>query len=248
MIKQYKKGQVSSFHTLTQALEIDLHNSAKIAVVGGGGKTTTIETLAKEYVSFHHRVIVTPTTKINIPSYGSFIWSMKEDVIEKIGGIITVGQPVGGLKLSAVPPDFYNKLAGLSPVILMEADGSKGLPIKAPSDWEPVIPMDATIVIGVVGIDCLNKSIKDICHRPKQVAALLNKSLEDNINEEDVAIILSSVKGTMKSVKPYMDYRIIINKVDDESQFKSACCIGGLLEKKGLESCVFTSKYRGYGE
>ena len=45
----------------------------------------------------------------------------------------------------------------LADKVIVEADGADGRPIKAPEDWEPVIPTFANLVIPVVGLDCVGK-------------------------------------------------------------------------------------------
>lgn len=44
----------------------------------------------------------------------------------------------------------------------IEADGAKRLPLKAPGEWEPVIPEFVDLVIGVVGMDALGEPIRKI--------------------------------------------------------------------------------------
>ena len=41
--------------------------------------------------------------------------------------------------------------AGLFDIILVEADGSRGKPLKAPAPHEPVLPSKAACVVAVVG-------------------------------------------------------------------------------------------------
>lgn len=52
-------------------------------------------------------------------------------------------------------------------LILVEADGSRVLPVKAPAAHEPAMPPDADLLIGVVGLDCLGRPMDDATvHRP----------------------------------------------------------------------------------
>jgi molybdenum cofactor cytidylyltransferase len=66
------------------------------------------------------------------------------------------------------------KIIGLSPdqiawlmdsvnsdVLLIEADGARRLPLKAPYDHEPVIPPDTSLVVPVAGMDVLGQPLDD---------------------------------------------------------------------------------------
>ena len=68
----------------------------------------------------------------------------------------------------------HHKIAGLHPevlagivdsvnsdVLLIEADGARRLPLKAPRDHEPVIPPDTSLVVPVAGIDALGQPLDE---------------------------------------------------------------------------------------
>ena len=57
---------------------------------------------------------------------------------------------------------MLKKIILLGDFILIEGDGSKNLPLKAPKDNEPVIIKETNLVIGIMGFDSINKKIKDI--------------------------------------------------------------------------------------
>ena len=69
-------------------------------------------------------------------------------------------------KLQALPEEQLQELKKECDVSI-EADGARRLPLKVPAAWEPVIPEMTDLVIGVIGLDCLGKAIKDTVHRPK---------------------------------------------------------------------------------
>ncbi len=78
-------------------------------------------------------------------------------------------------KVAGVSAGLVDRLArapGVDAVIL-EADGSRRLPFKAPADHEPVIPGSTTIVVPMVGMDALGRPLDATAvHRPERVAAL----------------------------------------------------------------------------
>jgi probable selenium-dependent hydroxylase accessory protein YqeC len=63
-----------------------------------------------------------------------------------------------------------DRLANLADFILIEADGSKQLPIKAWADHEPVLPTCTSMVLILAGLSCLEKPLSAACHRPHLAA------------------------------------------------------------------------------
>lgn len=128
-------------------------------------------------------------------------------------------------------PD-WNALLDCCDTLLVEADGAHGLPLKVPAAYEPVIPEQAGLVIGVVGLDALGQAIKDGCHRPEQTAALLGQDLEHRITEEDITRICTDERGLKKSVgkRPFW---IVLNKADDKEIRRR----GEEIRKRIMERC-----------
>ena len=114
-------------------------------------------------------------------------------------------------KLQALPEEQLQELKKECDVILIEADGARRLPLKVPAAWEPVIPEMTDLVIGVIGLDCLGKAIKDTVHRPKSAAEFLGKSSKEKITEEDIIRIAKSDQGLRKSVG-HRGFRVFLNK------------------------------------
>lgn len=116
-------------------------------------------------------------------------------------------------KLQALPEEQLQELKKECDVILIEADGARRLPLKVPAAWEPVIPEMTDLVIGVIGLDCLGKAIKDTVHRPESAAEFLGKSSKEKITEEDIIRIAKSDQGLRKSVG-HRGFRVFLNKED----------------------------------
>jgi len=147
------------------------------ALVGGGGKTTLMLQLARELAAGGARVIVTTTTHIfppeGIPT-GNPINADEVSHALLLEPLLCLGKPATNGKLGA--PDLsMAMLSHLADYILVEADGAKRLPLKAPAEHEPVIPPDTRLVIAVAGLDGAGKPIKEAAFRPKQYAALCGK-------------------------------------------------------------------------
>ena len=118
------------------------------------------------------------------------------------------------------------------------------LPLKAPYSHEPVILDITNMVVAVCGIDALGKRIEETCHRPNIVARILSKSEEDIVDINDFAYILSSKDGSMKALnEEKMEYRVIINKVDNNKLLKEAIKIAKKIENKSIKVIITSYRY-----
>lgn len=80
-------------------------------------------------------------------------------------------------KLVGIPPEWVRLLRDLpwAAAVLVEADGSRGRPLKAPAEWEPVLPECASLVVGLAGLDAQGTPLDDVhVHRADRLAALLD--------------------------------------------------------------------------
>lgn len=242
----YENNKVNQKKYLYESLGININEKNIISFVGGGGKTTSIYTLANELSSLGKKVLVTTTTHMHMPKdYINF----KGDINEikerfKNTNLITVGIKDRNEKISSVGEDIAIALIELCDFLLIEADGAKMLPLKAPANHEPVILSNTTMIIGVAGIDSLGKSIKEICHRPEYVCNILIKKYEDKINEKDIANLLSNENGQKKLIDrcDNAEYRAIINKVDNEELLCSAEKICRYLKEKDVQAVITSYK------
>ena len=138
-------------------------------------------------------------------------------------------------KLQALPEEQLQELKKECDVILIEADGARRLPLKVPAAWEPVIPEMTDLVIGVIGLDCLGKAIKDTVHRPESAAEFLGKSSKEKITEEDIIRIAKSDQGLRKSVG-HRGFRVFLNKEDVLSDRNLPDKIVQRLKQRGIRA------------
>lgn len=187
------------------------------AFTGGGGKTSLIYYLAEKFAGEGKKVIVTTTTHMAWEPERPF--ADAEDaagirrLLDQYGYVTAAYHKAGQPKISGPDREILEKLSGFCDVLLVEADGSKRLPLKVPAQWEPVIPETADIVVGVIGLDCLGRKISDTAHRPGDVARFLGKCVEDTVAWEDVAKIAVSEDGLPKGVGKRR-FLVYLNKAD----------------------------------
>lgn len=257
-------GEVKERSLLIDALNIDINKKHIISFVGGGGKTSLIYGLGKELSKAGKKVIVTTTTRMFMPEYNVVITSEKKDMIRALQSknMITVGlvdyeenlkartielkaentsdnMERDKKKITGLPEEIAVTLIDLVDYVLVEADGSKRLPLKIPAEHEPVILKGSNMVVGVCGIDAIGKTIEETCHRPNLVSEFLEVESEHIINECDVAKILLSHKGQRKNVN--CDYKVIINKVDNEDRFEIGKNIFKEISKLGGDGLILTT-------
>ena len=223
---------------LWDKLGLDMDRHRVIALVGGGGKTTTMYALAREAREAGKTVIVTTTTHI-LPHPGLFMTgesdpAVLEDLLNK-HGILTVGRLDRKDKMTG---GDVAACAAAADVVLAEADGARVRPLKAPADHEPVIPPQAAAVLALAGMDCLGRAVGDICHRPERVCALLGCGMDHVIAPADVAAVLSSPQGGRKGVGEDMAFRCVLNKADNEERLSGAEEIAALLAERGIPAAI----------
>lgn len=198
-----------------------------VALVGGGGKTTAMFRLAREMVDKGGNAITTTTTRIFgaqialAPAHVFAAGATRESVSAALAAhrhVLVIGDtnPKDG-KADGVSLDLFQRLRAWFPgvCILNEADGSRMRPFKAPAAHEPVIPVETTLVVPLVGADVFGKPLDaDHVHRPEIISALSGAPLGTPITPEIVARVLIHPEGGRKGVPSGARVVVLINKVE----------------------------------
>jgi len=155
---------------------LSLPDRGIVTLYGAGGKTSVMESLAREFAQSGKRVIQTTTTKIFLPENLPTIIGEDFEAVTKNLGAELARQPVVALGTSLLPE---NKLSGIDPAwpeallekriadyVIVEADGSARKPIKGYASYEPAFPTRSDILIPVLGIDAIGRPVtSDHVHR-----------------------------------------------------------------------------------
>ena len=219
---------------LIEILGIDLDKNSVISVVGGGGKTTTIFMLGEELKELGKKILITTSTAIFIPDksiYNDlFTKEVPKDFIPQAGTITYFSEEMDEFKLKTKKIELIEEIIKreIFDFILIEADGSKGMPIKAPASHEPVVSRCTIITIGVIGLDSLGTEINDInVHRPE----VLKKLINEDINKIDVDVIISLVQDKNGLFKNCFGRKILLlNKANNNLRISQARVIKELLK------------------
>lgn len=214
-----------------------------VALVGGGGKTTALFLLADEIVAGGGRVLTTTTTRIFAaqsrlaPIHIRSVEDL-DSAFARYPHVLLTG-PVDHEqgKAMGVSPDTLCNLCSPTANILVEADGSRMRPFKAPADHEPVIPACASLVVAVVGIDVLGRPLSaEFVHRPERVARIYPGPA---VTPEMIAAVLAHSQGGRKHVPAGARFVPLINKVENEAQRAAAGRIAErLCQSPGVDSVL----------
>ncbi len=222
-----------------QALALDWRCCRAVALVGGGGKTSTMYALAHEAWAAGQTVVITTSTHImphpRICLTGDVTQQSLRALVER-ERIVTVGRFERPDKLSGV--GVLEEIKTCADVVLMEADGARQRPLKVPREGEPVLPPGVDAVIGVAGMDCVGMTLRDGCHRLELVCEMLEKEPWDLITTQDVVKILCSEWGTKKGVTEAMAYRCVLNKADTPARRTAAQEIAEALQVRGVHAAI----------
>ncbi len=228
---------------LCEALQVQ--KGEVVALVGAGGKTTAMYRLGRELAGQGRRVIITTTTMIQEPTLQAGEGLVVEEDRERALALTqeTLGQshlvtlvarrlPIE-FKLKGVPPEWIASLRPLADVVLIEADGSKRLPLKAPAAHEPVIPEETTLLVPVAGMDAVGQPLGEgTVHRPELVATLTGLAMGAAITPAAVAAVLAHPQGGLKNAPAGARIIPLLNKVQGKAALEAARAIAAQVMRR----------------
>jgi molybdenum cofactor cytidylyltransferase len=200
------------------------------AFVGAGGKTSAIFQLARQ---LEPPVLVTTTTHLGawqIPMADEHV--VASEVLDlarlEMQGITLVTGPLtDGDRAGAVNSEVLGRLRELTQErgcpLLIEADGSRRRPLKAPAEHEPVIPNFVDLVVTVAGLSGLGKSLDDeTVHHSELFAVLGDLAIGSPVSADALTRVLISKKGGCKGLPPDARKVILLNQADTEDRQATA--------------------------
>ncbi|ABZ75221.1 conserved hypothetical protein [Shewanella halifaxensis HAW-EB4] len=299
----------------TITLQSKLSNQAPVpsllvALVGGGGKTSTAFRLAQQAKARGMKVLITTTTKMYLPSESlcdtiidsenliyqidrlsdvvdtqpeSYTVNKKNTIVSHLNilkpatleavshretnSVLNPVSPTHYTPLSIPPASVYFcyqkklkplenkekntdkiKISGLSfaeieqiknaaifDLIIIEADGAKHLPLKAPSRHEPCIPPYVDIVIAVTGCEVINQKIQpELVHRWVDFQDITQCQAGDKLDRRVLARLIAHKDGMFKHAPANAKRVWLINKVDLASNYVAIKELAKSLVKQGV--------------
>ncbi|MBU2548833.1 MAG: putative selenium-dependent hydroxylase accessory protein YqeC, partial [Proteobacteria bacterium] len=100
-------------------------------------------------------------------------------------------------------------------LIIVEADGSRGLPLKGPGTEEPAIPGLASIVVPVAGLGGLGRPLgKDTTFRPERFGRLAGLEPGQTVTPESLARVLFHEQGLCRNLPEKARLVAFLNQAD----------------------------------
>jgi len=210
--------------TLSQALR--LSPAPCLALVGAGGKTTALFQIARQ---LKPPVFVTATThlakdQLNLADRHIIVRNPEdleliEAYLDSEEVVLVTGSLHESERSSGVDAISLENMVSITKAhsipMLIEADGSRQQPLKAPSDHEPVIPPFVDSVMVVAGLSGLGKQLtSEWVHRPELFAFLSGLATGDIISVDALAKVLTSPLGGLKWIPQGARRIVLLNQAD----------------------------------
>jgi probable selenium-dependent hydroxylase accessory protein YqeC len=213
-----------------------------IALVGGGGKTAALQLLVRESSAGNgkSRILATTTTMMflsQLEAVGPVIVQpslplLRSELAERIYGGGAVGaaravQPDG--KALGLPIEWIDDLwsAGVIDELVVEADGSRGLSLKAFASYEPEVPLATTVLMQVVGMDVLGMPLCELyVHRASLLALLLDVPLGTLVTQSLLTEAIRAQLRILRSRWPAIRLVTLLNKAEEPGVRDVAVALG----------------------
>lgn len=187
-----------------------------IAYVGAGGKTSLLKRHAQMYREQGLRVFICTSTHMFIEE-DTIVGDDAQVILQRLceDGRVMAGTPCGE-KIGPLSEETYRQVCAGADVVLVEADGSRHMPLKYPAEGEPVIYENVDEIIVVCGMHALDRPAREVCHRLELAKKCLGVGDETIINAEHIRrLVLDGYVLPLR--RQYQGARIRVHAVHDNS-------------------------------
>jgi len=214
---------------LSRALE--LAPGDVVSFVGAGGKTSAMFRLADELAEQGWRVISTTTTRIaqdelhRAPQqvgFGHGMWlpDTLPHQVESHRHVFVFGKIEADGKVRGVRPAWLDSNLARSPyldALLVESDGSRRRPMKAPLPHEPAMPSSSTVVVPVMGLEALGQPLEERnVYGAKVIHNATGYPIGKPVTTRLMAAVIMSPQLGLKNVPPRARVMPLLNQVTKE--------------------------------
>ncbi|MGR8949858.1 MAG: selenium cofactor biosynthesis protein YqeC [Gammaproteobacteria bacterium] len=203
-------------------------DSGVICLVGAGGKKTCMYHLASTHPG---RVLLTSTAHM-YPYDAGKIDRLIEWEEAGSGFVLNDNERVIALASRTDTPKRIGGISGESleetlrqhsfDLCVVKGDGARARWIKAPADYEPIIPAATDVVVPIIAIKAIGRPLdKRTAHRPEKIAELVGNAPGDLITGRAVAKLLSHELGSLKGTEQ-CEVVPLLNMVDNKRSLNLA--------------------------
>lgn len=231
-----------------------------ISFVGAGGKTSALIRLGRELAEQRWRVLATTTTRIAAGELDQMPLALAvedttnlqtADLTAIIRGLNThnfvfLYSRIENGKVLGIDLNLISRLIDVinSDVFLIEADGARRLPLKAPYDHEPVVPPATTQVVLCAGMDALGQQLTD--EAIYNAAAMVQRygyPAGATVIWPWMASVLRDERLGLRNIPQQLPVTVLLNKVPAGSvvQRQARLIAGGLLRSPRIYGVVIGS-------
>eukprot|EP01045_Picozoa_sp_COSAG04_P009191 COSAG04_NODE_527_length_13079_cov_26.785516_4_plen_282_part_00 len=260
----------------TLAAQLGIRAGDVVALLGGGGKTSLMFALAGQLGASGLRALCTTTTKMMEPrtpqDCDACIVNAALDaaVAETTAAFTSPGRrlvlaagyaaahPGAGRegaaarrRIDGVPPAWPRRLieAGACDVVLVEADGARKLPFKAPAEHEPVLPDGTSVAVAVAGVDALGRPLaEDFVCRAAVVAKATGLELGAEVTAPAMGCVLGS-RAVWRVPPDVRHFAACVNKADggDDAKLEAASGVAQevVAQSNGCAQAIVTGEVGG---
>lgn len=200
-------------------------SQGNIVIIGGGGKTGLMEILEEEFLEAGRPVLTTVTTRLGrgqLPHLTRVEAGSRAEAEAAARRANTERLLLAGPftpdnltldKLSGLPLEWFpavRQALSEEAVLLIEADGSAGRPLKCHRNYEPVLPPLPYFMVAVLGLSVLTLPWTEAAHRPEILRQHLSlpPTEQKSLNPAQVA---EYVRTAWAGLKPDL---IFLNQAD----------------------------------
>lgn len=192
-----------------------------VTLFGGGGKTSLLAHLAAFYHGAGIPVVATTTTRTEPLAWFGLEVRELEDLRD---GAVSLPPQLfvrngihGDGKWRGLRPEDVDRLAGLSgePIVLVEADGSGGKPVKVHRENEPVWPGHTSLALAVLGLSAIGRPVGEILHRYRRLPARwLPAAAQDDLwTWEHMFQLLAGEGGYLARIPPGVPTVLVLSQL-----------------------------------
>lgn len=194
---------------------VDKDGCNVISITGGGGKTTLLVKFGDYLRRQGYSVLITTTTKVQSPTY--YRYGADSVFVDEVSALSHVPSP--GTLVFYAERNFAEAKKSVSPraevlsalirrydVTLVEADGSRGMPLKMHTSRDPVILPETTAFIAVMGVDGIGRKAYEV---------VFGSNCEDTVDRDYLEYYFGNEEGLLKKIVPDLPAVVIFNRADE---------------------------------